>query len=224
MPGTAASGIALLDRPTTPLRVAEVLREQILLGRLPSGTRCAEQELSTALGVSRNTLREAFQVLVGERLLVHEPHRGVFVRRLGVADVQDIYTFRRVVECGALARPVRLAALDDMAAAVAAGRAAAERDDWVQAGTEDVRFHVAVTAAAGSPRLDRVVRALFVELRTDHPVQLVPEPAALHGPFLARNAEIVALALAGDHARAAAVLHDYLDDAEARIVAAVGAG
>lgn len=221
MPGSAADGIALLDRPTTPLRVAEVLREQILLGRLPSGTRCAEQQLSLALGVSRNTLREAFQVLVGERLLVHEPHRGVFVRRLGMDDVRDIYAFRRVVECAALADPVQPTALDGLAAAVRAGEAAAARGDWVQAGTEDVSFHLAVTAAAGSPRLDRAVRAVFVELRLAF--QLVPEPATLHGPFLARNAEIAALALAGDHARASAALRDYLDDAERRIVAAVEA-
>ncbi len=222
MPGTAASGIALLDRPTTPLRVAEVLREQILLGRLPSGTRCAEQELLTALGVSRNTLREAFQVLVGERLLVHEPHRGVFVRRLGADDVRDLYAFRRVVECGALGHPVLPGALDDLVGAVADGQAAAARGDWVQAGTEDVRFHLAVTAAAGSPRLDRVVHALFVELRLAF--QLVPEPAALHGPFVARNAEIAALALAGEHGRAAEALRDYLDDAEACIVSAIRAG
>lgn len=222
MPGTAADGIALLDRPTTPLRVAEVLREQILLGRLPSGTRCAEQQLAGALGVSRNTLREAFQVLVGERLLVHEPHRGVFVRRLGVDDVRDVYAFRRVVECGALADPVRPGALEELADAVAAGQAAAARGDWVGAGTEDVRFHLAVTAAAGSPRLDRVVRALFVELRLAF--QLVPDPSTLHGPFLARNAEIAALTAAGDHRAAAGALRDYLDDAEACIVAAVGAG
>lgn len=221
MPGTA-DGIAQLDRPSTPLRAAEVLREQILLGRLPSGTRCHEQQLALALGISRNTLREAFQVLVGERLLVHEPRRGVFVRRLGVADVRDIYAFRRVVECGALSHPVLPAALGQLSVAATAGRAAADRGDWVQAGTEDVAFHLAVTAAAGSPRLDRVVRALFVELRLAF--QLVPEPAALHGPFLARNEEIAGLALAGEHEAAAAALRAYLDDAEACIVDAVGAG
>ena len=85
-----------------------------------------------------------------------------------------------------------------------------------------MRFHLAVTAAAGSPRLDRVVRALFVELRLAF--QLVPDPAGLHGPFLTRNAEIAALAAAGEYAAAAAALRDYLDDAEARIVEAVGAG
>lgn len=222
MPSSAAEGIDLLVRPTTPLRVAEVLRERILLGRLPSGTRCAEQQLAVALGVSRNTLREAFQVLVGERLLVHEPHRGVFVRRLGIDDVHDIYAFRRVVECGALAAPVRPDALADLPAAVAEGQAAVDRGDWVGAGTADVRFHLAVTAAAGSARLDRVVHALFVELRLAF--QLVPDPSTLHGPFLPRNAEIAALALAGEHAAAAALLGDYLDDAQARIVDAVAAG
>ena len=221
LPPTSAQvlGDAQLQRPTTAQRVAEILRDRILEGELSSGTQFAELQLSTALGISRNTLREAFQILVGEHLLVHEPHRGVFVRRLDVADVRDIYTFRRLVECAALAHPATTKGLAEMRAAVAQGNEAASRQAWHEVGTADVRFHMGVTAVAGSERLDQVMRGLFAELRLAF--ALVPDPHELHRPFLERNAEILELAERGKAGRASLLLRRYLDDAEARIVAAV---
>ena len=220
-PPTSATilGGAQLQRPTTAQRVAELLRERIVQGELSSGTQCAELQLSTALGVSRNTLREAFQILVGEHLLVHEPHRGVFVRRLDVDDVRDIYTFRRLVECAALAHPSSARGLAEMRAAVAQGMDAAAREAWHEVGTADVRFHVGVTAVAGSERLDQAMRGLFAELRLAF--ALVPDAHELHRPFLDLNAEILELAERGQADRASLLLRRYLDDAEARIVAAV---
>lgn len=212
------SGVQL-QRPTTAQRVAEILRERILRGELSSGTQFAEQAVSGALGVSRNTLREAFQILVGEHLLVHEPHRGVFVRRLDVSDVRDIYTFRRLVECAALAHPSSPRGLVEMRAAVAQGVDAAARGAWHEVGTADVRFHMGVTAVAGSERLDQAMRGLFAELRLAF--ALVPHPHELHRPFLDLNAEILELAEQGRADRASLLLRRYLDDAEARIIAAV---
>lgn len=210
-----------LDRASTPQRVADVLRDRVLEGQLPPGTQFAEQQLATALGISRNTLREAFQVLIAERLLVHEPHRGVFVRQLAPVDVADIYTVRRLLECAALEHPARASTgLAEMRLAVAAGRAAGRRRRWQDVGTADVRFHVAVTALAGSDRLDRTVRALFAELRLSF--QLVPDPHALHAPFLARNAEILDLAERGQRRQASRAMRAYLNDAERQVLAAIG--
>jgi DNA-binding GntR family transcriptional regulator len=209
-----------LDRASTPQRVADLLRERVLEGQLPPGTQFAEQQLVDALGISRNTLREAFQVLIAERLLVHEPHRGVFVRRLSAVDVADIYAVRRLLECAALEHPAEASnGLAEMRLAVDAGRAAARRRRWQQVGTADVRFHVAVTALAGSDRLDRVVRGLFAELRLSF--QLVPDPHALHAPFLARNAEILDLAERRQRRQASRAMRAYLDDAEQRVLAAL---
>ena len=57
------------------------------------------------LRVSRNTLREAFRLLSHEGLLVHELHRGVFVRELDEADLVDLYRLRQHgrVRCGPVA-------------------------------------------------------------------------------------------------------------------------
>lgn len=57
-----------------------MLRTRITEGRLSPGTRLSEEDIGAALGVSRNTLREAR--LGHERLLLHEFNRGVFVRKL----------------------------------------------------------------------------------------------------------------------------------------------
>src|SRR3954468_16055413 len=88
----------VLDRASTAELVANVLRENVIDGSLPPGTRLSEETIGNLLGVSRNTLREAFRLLSHENLLVHELHRGVFVRRLAAADVADIYRMRRILE------------------------------------------------------------------------------------------------------------------------------
>jgi len=209
-----------LERLTTAERVADGLRERILLGDLRAGSQCAEQQWAVSLGVSRNTLREAFQILVGERLLVREPYRGVFVRRLDVADLADIYTFRRIVKCAAIAQLAEPRGLAEMRVAVQDGHAAALREDWFDVGTADVRFHMAITAVAGSPRLDRAMRGLFAELRLAFQLVVV-NPQAVHAPYLERNAEILELAESGHGQRASRRLRQYLDDAEAVVVAAV---
>jgi DNA-binding GntR family transcriptional regulator len=46
-----------LVRSGTADRVTEILREQIIGGLLPPGTRLSEETIGEALGVSRNTLR-----------------------------------------------------------------------------------------------------------------------------------------------------------------------
>jgi hypothetical protein len=71
--------------------VADVLRRRITDGDLPPGSRLSEEQLVQVLRVSRNTLRESFRLLAHEGLLVHELHRGVFVRVLDEDDLVDLY-------------------------------------------------------------------------------------------------------------------------------------
>src|SRR5918993_1722671 len=82
--------------------VSGVLRARISAGQLPPGTKLSEQKLSAALGVSRNTLREAFTVLAGESVVHRIPNRGVYVAAPGAEDVREIYRVRRLIEPAAL--------------------------------------------------------------------------------------------------------------------------
>jgi DNA-binding GntR family transcriptional regulator len=219
--GLLAADRDRLGRAGTAHLVADVLRDRIADGALPPGTRLSEQALGAALGVSRNTLREAFRTLAHGRLVVHELNRGVFVRTLGPLDVIDIYTVRRALETAGLraaptATPERLAALE---AAVLGAEAAAAARDWAAVGTGDLRFHRALTALAASPRLDEYMHRLLAELRLAF--LRMPSAHALHEPFLRRNREIADVIAIGDTAGAEIALHHYLDDAQRMILAAL---
>ncbi|MCG7208015.1 MULTISPECIES: GntR family transcriptional regulator [Streptomyces] len=208
---------ALLGRTSTAERVSDILRSRIADGFFPPGTRLSEDGIGGALGVSRNTLREAFRLLTHERLLVHELNRGVFVRVLTVEDVEDIYRTRVLVECAVvrgLGEPPY--ALDALSAAVAEGQSAAAADDWKAVGTANIHFHRELVALAGSERTDELMRSVFAELRLAFHV--VDDPHALHEPYLARNREILQALRTGDRRGAERLLETYLTDSLERVV------
>ncbi|MEV6123596.1 GntR family transcriptional regulator [Streptomyces sp. NPDC052077] len=210
---------ALLGRTSTAERVADILRDRIAEGYFPPGARLSEEGVCGALGVSRNTLREAFRLLTHERLLVHRLNRGVFVRVLDIGDVEDIYRTRALVE-RAVVRGLGEAphGLGALAAAVREGRRAAREDDWNGVATANIRFHRALVALAGSVRTDELMRGVLAELRLAFHV--VDDPRRLHQPYITRNAEVLAALEAGDRAAAEHLLTDYLDSSRRRVVEA----
>jgi DNA-binding GntR family transcriptional regulator len=214
-----AADRALLSRTSTAERVAAILRTRIIEGYFPPGTRLAEDSIGTALGVSRNTLREAFRLLSHERLLTHELNRGVFVRMSTVDDVVDLYRVRRLVECGAI-RDItgEPPGLERLAAAIAEGEDALRQEEWRELGTANLRFHQALAALAESPRTDELMSGVLAELRLVFHV--MADPRTFHEPYLARNQEILRLLREGDGERAAIALAAYLHDAERQLVAA----
>ena len=212
---------AALTRASTAGRVAEILRSRITEGRLPPGTRLSEEDIGAALGVSRNTLREAFRLLAHERLLVHEFNRGVFVRRLTVDDVHDLYRFRRLVEGGVLRTSPPDAPLDDVRRAVEEGESAAADGRWGDVGTANMRFHQAVAALARSPRVEEAMRHVLAELRLVFHVMAAPR--TFHEPYLAENRRILDLLESGDVEGAAETLERYLTVAEEQLTEAYAA-
>ena len=209
----------LLGRTSTVERLADILRSRITEGFFAPGERLAEDSIGTALGVSRNTLREAFRLLTHERLLVHELNRGVFVCKLTVDDLIDVYRVRKLVECGAVrvldGHPPNVG---NMAAAVAQGDEAMRAQDWRALGTANMVFHQGVVALAGSPRVDELMRGVLAELRLHF--QTMADPRRFHEPYLDRNREILAVIETGDGQAAERLLHKYLDDSEHQLVEA----
>lgn len=219
-----ASGLTrerhLLERSGTAERVAAILRQYITDGVFAPGERLSEPAISAALGVSRNTLRESFQLLAHERLAVHELNRGVFVRELTTSDIEDLYVIRRATECGALRRAAELSTVDLTAVeqAVRDGRAAAEAEDWQAAGTASLHFHQAVADLAGSERISETMRQVLAETRLFF--GLNENSRAFYGPFIDRHERILRDLREGRFSRAEAELDRYLKDAQAQLLEA----
>ncbi len=214
-----AADRALLSRTSTAERVAAILRTRIIEGYFPPGTRLAEDAIGSALGVSRNTLREAFRLLSHERLLTHELNRGMFVRTLTVEDVVDLYRVRRLVECGVIRTVAgQHPGIAAVASAVADGEEALSVREWQALGTANIKFHQALVALAGSPRADELMSGILAELRLVFHV--MADPKRFHEPYLARNREILQQLQRGDGPGAADALDVYLRDAENQLVQA----
>jgi DNA-binding GntR family transcriptional regulator len=211
-------------RESAASRVADRLRELVLAGDLLPGQRLSEEAVRAQLGVARSTLREAFQLLLRERLLVHHLSRGVFVRELTRQDVSDLYQVRRVVECGALAEveTLRPDTLRRLSLALADGHEAAARADWQAVAAASIRFHQALVGLAGSARLDALVTQVLGEFRLAY--ARMDDTEAFHEAFLARNVEIADHVRSGDLAGARELLRDYLRDSERALVARYDAG
>jgi DNA-binding GntR family transcriptional regulator len=213
-----------LARASTAEKVADILRDMVMEGRVLPGTKLAEDSIADALQVSRNTLREAFRLLNHERLVVHELNRGVFVRVLTEADVVDIYRMRRTLEGAALrfwgesadAGRGRAPGVSHVRSAVTMGVAAAERGDWDAVGTANMHFHRSIAALADSTRIDEIMSQLLAELRLVFHV--MPTVRDFYEPYLGDNERIATLVEGGHSQEAVGVLLDYLDRAEDQLL------
>jgi len=123
-------------RPTGPL--VDHVRNAILEGRFPPGSRLVQQELAALFGTSRIPLREALNRLEGEGLVVMSPNRGATVRPLSALDVADLFDLRLTLETMAVRGAAGQRA--DLRATVAVAAAAAA--EAVQAGRPAALFHL----------------------------------------------------------------------------------
>jgi DNA-binding GntR family transcriptional regulator len=230
MPGVTREMASALARDRSGLvhastadRVTELLRTHIMEGLFPPGTRLSEEIIGQALGVSRNTLREAFRLLCHERLAVHQMNRGIFVAVLSREDVTDIYALRRLVE-GSAARLAGTSAMSARLAvrsAVEAAETAAAAGRWFEVRTADLLFHQAIAALAASPRVDELMRRALAELRLIF--HAMADPEQFHAPYLRRNRVIAESVMLGHGERAEQELLAYLTDAEQQILDVYGA-
>ncbi|MHC6591496.1 GntR family transcriptional regulator [Arthrobacter sp. C152] len=202
----------------TGLWVAAQLRSRIEAGQLKPGSKLAEEALREALGVSRNTLREAFTALHAEHIVTRIPNRGVFVARPTAEDIREIYRVRRFLEPAAVlwSGKAPVAPLKEI---IRRARAAAARGDIPAMAGANQDFHRALISRTGSERLNGLMDQVLAEMRlVFHSMAADP---AFHEPYVEDNARIVELLEAGDPAAAANFLAAYLNRAEAQLLAAV---
>lgn len=100
-------------------QLLETLRQAVISGKIPPGGKLVEAQVAEQLGVSRGPVREAVRQLVEEGLVEHVPYRGTVVKTLTLKDIEEIYSFRTLLESFAfkliwpLRTPQFFAALDD---------------------------------------------------------------------------------------------------------------
>jgi GntR family transcriptional regulator of vanillate catabolism len=151
-------------------RVAQRIRELIVEGALPPGSRVAEAMIAERLGVSRTPVRSALPALASEGLLEPAGKRGYAVRNFTVEDSYRATEIRCVLE-GYAAR--ELAAREDRGPIVAALRETLRQGDEIFAKGHVVKddesayaamnreFHDLIVGGARDPLLGELILRVY---------------------------------------------------------------
>jgi DNA-binding GntR family transcriptional regulator len=140
----------------------ERLRNAILKGDLPAGSKLSQVALASRFGVSRTPLREAVRRLQSEGLLDSEHNRQVRVPELDLADLENLYAMCILLEGLAVRLTVPHLTASDLESArqcLDEHERLIDREEYELARRPHLAFH-AVLYAKGGDRLAAQCRSI----------------------------------------------------------------
>lgn len=201
----------VVARTSLSVRAADLLRDLILLEKLPPGQVLSERELSERLSISRTPLREAIRMIASEGLIEMQSHHRPKVADPSIEHIQNLFDVQAALE--ALAGRLFVArATDAQLAEVAAIQerlyTLADGPDPLAFFKLDMEFHSAIIRGAGNSALAAthqqynaaLFRARFMSSRQ----------ARWRDVTMAQHDEIVGALITRDGPRAEAALIDHL--------------
>ncbi|MGH2450321.1 MAG: GntR family transcriptional regulator [Candidatus Limnocylindria bacterium] len=152
------------ERQTAQDVVLAWLREAILSGTLPPGSRLRQEKLAERFGTSRIPVREALRALEYEGLVRSVPYRGFTVTELDADDIEEVYDLRILLEGHAVRLALPLMTDEDVRTLeeLYAEMAEAPPGDAQLAARE--RFYIRLYSMSGRPRLVGLIARLRQEV------------------------------------------------------------
>lgn len=212
------STLHILQQSSLPAAVQAEIEQLILGGELAAGQRINEVALALRFRTSRGPVREALRALEECGLVRAERNRGVFVREVTLAEADEVYDLREVLDeligrrLAAELTPPQLGELQQHVAAMDRAVTARDVDAYHQL---NLRFHEMLVDAVGNSHLSATYRRLTKELLL-YRLQGLKDG----GGFQVSNTEHKAIlrAIASrDPERAGRVLREHAADSRARM-------
>ncbi len=217
----ALSKVEPLGRRTLADLAYERLSELLVSGRLAPGDKVSLRSTAEILGVSMMPIREAVTRLVADRALEVTPNRAVRVPMMSAAQFRDLTRVRIAIEGHATAEAARNRTDEDLAAIAreeTAFRAESLKQtaDLSRAVEMNKNFHFAVYAAAKSPILVDMIRALWLKAGPVINLDFRANPVRLKtGGAVGFHADVLAAIAAGEpEAARAGIASDILGAAD----------
>ncbi len=201
-------------------RVYRRLRQEIITGSIPSGTRLWETTLAGRLKVSRTPVREALHKLALEGLLTFFPRAGFLVAEMSVHDITDLFSTRTEIELVAVRwaiRNIKAEELDSLEQNIKKTQAALRNNATGSMIDLDAEFHAIIYKAARNKTL-----YLIADTLSDHTLKF--RKACIHIPAVAQRAksghnDIFQAIKAKDEHRAEEAVRAHLDQVQEDILA-----
>lgn len=153
-----------VPRPTATTTAYEALKRMVLVCELGPGTELRENELASALALSRTPVREALNRLVHDGLVEVRPRQGYRVTDVTLAGVHEVFELREALEPSLIAL-VATRAQPDAVARLRDEVAPSETSTLEDAITADHALHTALADLSRNRYMARTMRHLLAELQ-----------------------------------------------------------
>jgi DNA-binding GntR family transcriptional regulator len=197
---------------------AEEIREQILDGELAAGERILLDDVAEDLGISPIPLREALRTLATEGLVAPLPRRGYTVAPVTVADLEETYRVRLVLEPLAvkLAVPVlQPADIDQLRKELELLEAATAAEDWPEHRTHHRAFHFGIYEKCNSTWLIRFTDMLWAN--SDRYQRMTTQIRGELGDRMVEHQAVLDACAEGKAEEAGERMHEHLEHAFATL-------
>ncbi len=209
MLGEVKTQPALIDQ------VYDQLVAAISSGRLAPGERLTQERLAEMLGVSRQPVSHALQLLKHRGLVIEHGRRGLAVAPLDGARVRNLYQVREALDglaaglaamriAGGTARTAEIAAFEG---ALAAGQELGDTADISELVEADVAFHRALYALSGNPEIAETVAEQWPQFMRS--MAMVLDGGGRRRTIWNEHREIAAAVLGGDAAAAERLAREH---------------
>lgn len=200
------------------------LRDSIIRGAYPPGSKLHLETLKSSLGVSGSTLREALTRLIGDQLVIAEGQKGFTVAPMSLRDLDDLTSARITLETTALIESIKLGGSDWEDNLFTSFRRLARAQERLEADPANVfdewelrnkEFHHALLAASPSKWLANFRDILFHNSERYRrlsgtqgpiPVEVHEEHKAIFEAAMSRDTEQAVSALANHIRRSTSVI------------------
>jgi DNA-binding GntR family transcriptional regulator len=205
-----------MEYRTKEEQVADFLREGIISGRFPRGTRLKQLDIAEMLKTSITPVREALKLLEAEGYVSGSSYKGAMVVPFDVQASSEILTLRMLLEAqlvrGAVEK-LQASDMDKLKALAAEFEAAAKSGDSTAARAVNYRFHRRIYDIAGMPQTLHFVQILWAR----YPFDLINRLPGRAERAAAEHADLLNQMVAGDVAGAMLTTRRHIENGWAEL-------
>lgn len=203
-------------------RVYATLKREILTCQIPPGAHLFEGQLAERLHVSKTPIRDALGMLVHEGFVEVQPRQGYRVTDITLADVQEVYQLRMLLEPAAAELAAERASADQLRRLKELAEESyvhGEMRTYEEFVVKNREFHVLLAEASGNGRLASMLRNLLEEMQRLFLFGLDLRDSAEEQ--IAEHRELVDALLKGNHHLARDIATHQIETSRKRVMEAV---
>lgn len=190
----------------------EIIRDKILKGEFPLGSRLREDLLAEEIAMSRTPVREAINRLVADGLIINRVRKGLYLIQPEDHEIEDHIDIRSALEKLSVEKCIQNMTEEhksEIRANIQKFKNALDKEDYAKCNILDAEFHMLIAKVAGNKKLLDLLRefSAFFQLarRTEkrtHPQEknerTYREHSLIADAILAGDAEAARIAMASN--------------------------